>query len=266
MSMRVSNWVVKKLLGEGAFGRTYYGEHWVLGADLPVCIKEEKTGQAPYMELFRKEALLLAKLRHFGLPTLLDYVENSKDGQLMVLSFIPGVPLDKDIEQNGPVTDEHLFWVLDRILAPLGYMHGKWSMVHCDLKPANIILDIPNHEAVLVDLGMAVVVGDSLPLAKGGTPGYLPPEFTLGYTPLPEADIYSVGKIAVFLVTGDQKMVERGELPADMDPRLQDFLGKMLRRDPMERPNGVDKLRDDLFRLRKEVTGRTESLEEIGRR
>jgi len=255
--MIVGSFKVKHLMGEGAFGRVFYGEHALLGAKVPVCIKEEKTRQEPYMSMFREEAILLAKIRHFGLPVLLDYVEKTdQHGQLMVLSFIPGTPLDKDVQENGPIDDEHLFWILDRFLAPLGYLHGRWQMVHCDLKPANAILHIPEHEVVLVDLGMAVQQGTKAQPAKGGTPGYIPPEFEEGYPPLPESDIYSVGKVAIFLATGDPAMVQRGECPSDMDPDLQILLREMTRRDPMQRPGDADLLRDRLADLREGIYGK----------
>lgn len=267
MAIQVDHWAIHRLLGEGAFGRAYYGEHVLLGDSLPVCIKEEKTGQQKYMDMFREEAVLLAKLRHFGLPTLLDYIEASNDiGALMVLSFIPGTPLDKDMKKDGPINDEHICWILDRILAPLGYLHGKWQMVHCDIKPANIILDIPNHEAVVVDLGMATLKPDEVSKAKGGTPGYLPPEFALGYPPIPASDIYSVGKVGIFLATGDGKMVERGECPSDMHPDLQEFLSKMVRRDSTQRPQDVDVLRDELHMMRQKMFGQVTCQEAIKRR
>lgn len=267
MSIQVGQWNIKRLLGEGAFGRAYYGEHTILGDLFSVCIKEEKTGKKKYMEMFHEEAILLAKLRHFGLPTLLDYIEATNDiGQLMVLSFIPGSPLDKDVKNNGSIEDEHICWILDRVLAPLGYLHGKWEMVHCDIKPANIILDIPNHEAVVVDLGMATLKPDEVSKAKGGTPGYIPPEFALGYPPIPASDIYSVGKVGIFLATGDNKMVERGECPKDMHPELQEFIGKMVRRDSSRRPQDVDELRDELYTLRHKMFGQVTCQEVIKRR
>ena len=263
--MRVGSFKVRGLLGEGAFGRTYVGDHAVLG--FPVCIKEEKTGQEPYVTMFREEATLLAKVRHFGLPTLLDYMEDVPGcGNLMVMTHIAGVPLGKDVEKNGPLTDEHLFWVVDRILAPIGYLHAKWNMVHCDLKPDNVIVDYPIHEATVVDLGMATLKPDELTTAKGGTPGYLPPEFELGYPPLPASDVYSVGKILIFLATGSDELVQRSECPADMDPRLRNLIGKMIQRDPRRRPDDADGLRDEFHELRHRLFGRTTCDEMVERR
>lgn len=266
---RIGNFKVGDLLGEGAFGFTFRGEHAVLGRSMPVCIKERKELVEPDQEklskqMFREEAELLARLRHFGLPVLLDYIE--KPGQVMILSFIHGEPLSKDVEKNGPMDDEHICWVLDRILAPLDYLHGRWQMVHSDLKPDNVILDIPNHEAVVVDLGLATLKPNDKTRAKGGTPGYMPPEFALGYPPIPASDIYSVGKIAIFLATGDTVMVERGECPADMHPRLKAMVTNMILRDPSQRPSSAGALRDDLHHLRHAAFGRVTCQEQMKRR
>lgn len=266
---KIGSFKVGKPLGEGAFGFTFRGEHAVLGRKMPVCIKERKELDDPDQDrhskqMFREEAELLACVRHFGLPVLLDYIE--QPGQMMVLSFIKGDPLSKDVEQNGAIDDEHICWVLDRILSPLDYLHGRWQMVHSDLKPDNVILDIPNHEAVLIDLGLATLQPDDKTRAKGGTPGYMPPEFPLGYPPIPASDIYSVGKIAIFMATGDHSMVERGECPPDMHPKLKALITKMILRDPSQRPSSAGVLRDDLHQLRQAAFGRTTCLEIMKRR
>ena len=256
--MRAGSYKIKKLLGEGAFGRVYAGHHWLL-PNVRVVIKQEKTQEEPFKTMFRDEAELLAKLRHHACPTFLDYLEEPGDvGQLIVMSFIDGTPLDKLVAEKGPIDDEHICWILDRILSGLGYLHGRWNMVHCDIKPANAVLDIDDHQVTLVDFGLATLKPDDETLAKGGTPGFIPPEFALGYPPIPASDLYSVGKVGIALAGGD---ILQGEPPADMHPLLQEFLGKLVRRDPKERPQEADPLRNDLHALRKRAWGRTTCVE-----
>jgi len=261
--MRVGDFVLKRTIGEGAFGYAYYAEHHLLGPDFPACVKKEKTQREPFVSMFREEARLLAKLTHFSLPTLLTYMEEGGDiGQVMVQSLARGKPL-LEVAAQGFVDDEHILWIMDRILGALSYLHGRWEIVHGDLKPGNALIDIPDHQVTLVDLGMAVCSPDEFTRAKGGTPGYIPPEFELGMPPIPASDIYSVGKIGVFLAGGN---VEQGTTPLDMDPRIASLLGEMIRRDPTERPQEADALRDRISELRYQVFARCACLEELKRR
>lgn len=268
--IELAGWRITKQLGEGAFGRTYKCQHVCL-ADLAACLKEEKTREtmnlkerAPYQKLFREEAEILSKLHHPYLPSFLNYLEIPDDdggiAQFMLLSFAEGIPLDKLLEKHGPIDDEHICWILDRIFGALGYLHGKWKIVHSDMKPANVILQIEEHIATVVDFGLASANPVEWSKAKGGTPGYLPPEFGCGLPPIPASDIYSVGKIGVALAGGDPC---KGEFPSDMVPALKEFLEPMILFDPTKRPQNVDGLRHELESLRKKVWGRTTCKEVI---
>lgn len=258
------NWEIRKKLGGGAFGDVYKGRHRLLGASFPVVIKREKTFQDPYTRMFRNEAALLARLRHPQFPTLLDYLEVGGDvGQLMVLSYIPGTPLDKHLEKQGAIADEHICWILDRVLGALDYLHIKHGIVHCDIKPANCILDIPDHQVTLVDLGMATLAPDEKTKAKGGTPGYMAPEFQQGFPPIPESDLYSVGKLGIALAGGD---IHKGEPPNDMAEPLADLLLEMIARDPTKRYASADQVRHELHHLRQKVWGRVTTATEFENR
>ncbi|MFA6234160.1 MAG: serine/threonine-protein kinase [Bacteroidota bacterium] len=275
----VGNYRILKLLGEGAFGYTYKGEHKIL--KVPVVLKERKVLKEEatdsvlrkrYSDLFREEAAIIAKLRHPSLPSFMDYVEllPNGGGQIMIISFIEGTPLDVAIgmkegsdqvsRATKPFDDEHICWVADRIFGALSYLHGKHQIVHCDLKPANVILDIPDHNATVVDMGMASFRPEEWSKAKGGTMGYLPPEFMLGLPPIPASDIYSVGKIMIALAGGSPA---RGEIPDDMNLALKDFVAAMIRHDPTQRPQSVDLLRHEIALLRKKVWGRVSCQEEM---
>lgn len=249
-------------LSEGAFGRTFIGRHSIL-SECKVCIKQEKTGQADYQKLFREEAEMLWKLSHPSLPHIKDYIVHPDPdiGHIMVLSFIEGQSLDTVVGQ-GTIADEHLCWILDRIMNALSYLHYG-GLIHSDLKPENVILDIAEHNATLVDLGMAVRASVRGVKAKGGTPCYMPPEFELGKSPTPASDIYSLGIMALYMSGGN---IQNGEPPTDMHPKLKDFVNRMIRRNPESRPQDVDAIRTELFQLRKEIWGRSSCLEIFKRR
>ena len=160
-------------------------------------------------------------------------------------------------EKRGFVDDEHLCWIMQRLLDALSYLHFH-RVIHCDIKPENIILDIPNHNAVLVDFGLYVADPNHHTKAKGGTPFYMPCEFAQGLPPIPASDLYSLGMTMVFLSGGN---VGNGSLPTDMKPELQEFIGAMIRRDPLARPQNARSLNQELSSLRRRMFGRAETKE-----
>lgn len=252
--MRIGSYDVVRQISEGSFGRTFLGRHAALGE--PACLKQEKTGEAAYRKLFEREARLLWNVHHVSLPTLKDYADLPGHGQIMAMSFIEGADLQGLVEKRGAVDDEHICWILQRVLDALSYLHWR-KVIHCDIKPQNVILDIPAHNAVLVDFGL-YAAGMEPP--KGGTPFFLPPEFMMGLPPTPAADIYSLGMTAVFLAGGD---IRTGALPHDMRPDLAAFINAMIRRDPDARPQDADALNGTLAALRKRAFGRSATLEEF---
>jgi len=261
MSFQLGNWRLLRKLGEGNFGYTYLGEHVLLG--FQVAVKVEKVGTPEAIEAFKTEARAYSELRHPYLPTLHDYLEMpdprepSRLLRLMVLSFIPGQSLTDAVEEHGNPTDEHICWIVDRLLFALSYLNYK-GILHLDVKPDNILLNIPHHEATLVDLGMASIRPRSGDVARGGSPMFMAPEVFAMFTPGPESDLYSVGKVVCWLSGGDPA---NGIFGPDMDPRFSSFFEEWIRHDPRSRPRNFAALRDDLADLRTQVFGRVGSVE-----
>lgn len=255
MDIKIGSYKILRQISEGAFGRTYLGEHLLLR--VPACVKQEKTGLPEYMKLFRDEARLLAKLHHEGLPGFQDYYEDADFGQAIVMSFVEGESLHGLTQKGGYVDDEHICWIVQRLLEILTYMHYL-GVVHCDIKPENVLLKVQDHQVVLVDFGLCAVRPDAASLPKGGTEHYLPPEFLVGTSPVPASDLYSLGKTAVFMAGGD---IRTGTLPADMRPELKSLIARLIRRDPDARPQSAAETHRELLAVRRKAFGRTESRE-----
>lgn len=256
--MNVGSYKLIKMISEGSFGRTYLGEHSLL--KFPVCIKEEiayhATGDIRYKEWFREEAKLLFDISHPLLPNCKDYFESPD--QIMVMSYVPGDSLDKIVTKNGFIDDEHICWILMRCCDALAYLHHKKRIVHCDIKPQNIILDTKNHDAFIVDLGLSSVAPMAQTKPKGGSQFFMPPEFELGKPPMPFGDIFSLGKVAVYLSGGNAATGVN-----DMVAPLKDLVNRMIRQDPLARIQDVTEINDEILEIRKKVWGRVSTLEEI---
>jgi serine/threonine protein kinase len=227
-----------------------------------VCLKIEGT-QLPEMQaLFREEARLLWNLSHESLPGVKDYLETTIGGdfiQCIVMSYVEGVNLQDEVDKHGFIDDEHICWIMQRILLALNYLHFH-QVVHCDIKPANIIINKPVHLATLVDFGLSMARPEQFSRAHGGTEFFMPPEFPLGKPPIPQSDMYSLGMTAIFLAGGD---IGSGNPPADMHPDLRSFFGRMVRRDPTARPGSAVELHQELSILRQKIFGRCSTQEEF---
>ena len=249
------DFTITKVIGEGSFGRTYLAHHSLLGTK--VCLKlllAEEEG-----DLFREEATLLAKVRHHLLPSLMGYWEED-DSKVIALSFLTGSPLD----QVSPIHDEHICWILDRILEALSYLHYASDdpdydrrIIHGDIKPANILLNPREHEAYLVDFGLA---SQGRLQAKGGTALFLAPEILRGEMPLPSSDLFALGRTAIHMAGGH---VHTSQPPADMHPLLVQWIDCLVAHDPSRRFQTADEARIQLFNLREAAFGRTSTPEEF---
>ncbi len=257
--MQIGNYLIKKTIAEGSFGRTYLAEHVLL--KVPVCIKQESTLKPEYQAWFKQEARLLWDINHTSLPSLKDYIETT-DQQLIVMSFIKGKTLDKIVEENGFIDDEHLCWILQRCLDGLSYLHYK-GLIHCDLKPQNIILNIEEHNATIIDFGMVVDGPNAITKPKGGTNGYMPPEFLQGKPPIPQSDLFSLGKVMMYLSGGN---IVTNQLPESMCKELKYLLLWMTRFDPLARPENTIEINNLISTLRMKIWNRSSTVDMISYR
>jgi serine/threonine protein kinase len=264
--VKFRDYIISKSLGEGSFGRTFLAHHTVLGN--PVCLKQLHTEDPQYIQLFLEEARLLTKVRHPYLPSLLGYWDASAEGlgHVIALSYIEGDSLEK-VRQKGAIADEHLCWIADRILEALSYLHYRSpnpsydrGIIHSDVKPANILLNSKEHEAYLVDFGLAYGAPTASSSPKGGTLEYMPPEFLAGKPPIPPSDLFSLGKVMVEMAGGD---LARGQCPSDMAPPLQRWIDRMCAQNPHDRFHSADEAREELRQIRVDVFSRAQTPEQF---
>jgi Tol biopolymer transport system component len=207
-------------LGRGGMGAVYRGHDESL--EVEVAVKENTVVRAAAERQFKREATLLASLRHPHLPRVTDHFVIPGQGQYLVMDFIKGVnALERLKQQQGPLpVDEVLRWAFE-VLDAVQYLHSKTPPVlHRDIKPGNIKIT-PDGRAVLVDFGLAKRQDPDRPTtigAKAYTPGYAPPEqYGQGRTSS-RTDIYSLGATLYMLLTR--------QVPTDSIERL--YSGKEL--------------------------------------
>jgi serine/threonine-protein kinase len=162
---------------------------------------------------FRREAEAAANLRSQHTVELYDFGVTDDGTLYLVMEFLDGMDLETLIRENGPLPPGRVIHILRQVCDSLEEAHS-FGLVHRDIKPANIYLGQVGlrHDFVKVlDFGLvkevsSVSAEDSLATIPGqmalGTPAYMAPEMALGEQVDGRADIYALGCVAYYLITG----------------------------------------------------------------
>jgi len=190
-------------LGRGGMGAVYRGHDDNLGVE--VAIKENLVTNPDAEKQFRREATLLASLRHPHLPRVTDHFVIPHQGQYLVMDFIPGEDAKQRLEAHaGPLPLQDVLKWGRQILDALQYLHTRpQPVIHRDIKPGNIKIT-PDGRAVLVDFGLAKLQDIGQRTSTGAhalTPGFAPPEqYGMGGTDA-RTDLYSLAATLYVLLT-----------------------------------------------------------------
>jgi serine/threonine protein kinase len=201
---------VRKVLGVGGMGRVYLANDTRL-ANRPVAAKEMILGdgiaEKKAIEDFTREATVLARLSHQGIPTLIDhFAEGGR--HYLVMEFVAGGDLDKIVQEaGGKLPEERVVRWARQILSVLDFLHSQTPpIVYRDLKPGNIMID-KEGRAMLIDFGIARFLPKGGKATMIGSPGYAPPEQYVGRVEA-RSDLYSLAASMHHLLTGRDPTVE----------------------------------------------------------
>jgi eukaryotic-like serine/threonine-protein kinase len=225
--MRIlGNYTVGSLLGRGGTSEVYAGEHRFLGD--AVAIKLVRASAAT--DGLLAEARRTRAIQHPNVVRVLDFGEAEGDLYL-VMERITGGSLAARLRERGPLDEASVRRLGAGIADGLAAAHAL-GIVHCDLKPANVMLagDVPK----VVDFGIAQHLGTGA--ASGprmGTPAYMAPELRDGAVAAPAVDVWSLGVLLYEALTGELPPVQ----PAPpCSPELAALIARCLERDPARRP------------------------------
>ncbi|XP_073108472.1 G-type lectin S-receptor-like serine/threonine-protein kinase At2g19130 [Elaeis guineensis] len=192
-----------EMLGSGGFGSVFKG---TLVDSTDVAVKKLE-GLRQGEKQFRTEVSTLAAIQHVNLVRLRGFCsEGSK--RLLVYEYMLGGSLDSHLFQiNSTVLDwKTRYQIILGIARGLAYLHEKCRecIVHCDIKPDNILLD-KDFCAKVADFGMAKLIGRDFSrvlTTMRGTIGYLAPEWISGLPITSKVDVYSFGMMLFELISG----------------------------------------------------------------
>ena len=202
----VGRYRVQRRLGTGGMGTVYLAEHVHLGRLTavkllcpPLCTYDPGAEQR-----FRKEALLVAKVRHPSVAQVYDF-DRLPDGQyLLAMEYVAGETVAQVLERGGPFPIPEAIRVLSTVADALNHVHWV-GILHGDLKPQNIMLG-PGRggDVKLLDFGVAHEMAQLAAGAafRSGTLAYMSPEQLLGDALGPASDIYALGVVFYEMLTG----------------------------------------------------------------
>ncbi|MFL5499850.1 MAG: protein kinase domain-containing protein [Gemmatimonadaceae bacterium] len=267
-----------ELLGKGGMGEVYKATHRMLARPAAIkLIRPEMLGaiddEAAKLAVtrFKREAEAAANLRSKHTVELYDFGVTADGTLYLVMEFLEGMDLETLVKQKGPLPNGRVVHILRQVCESLEEAHAT-GLVHRDIKPANIHLGRVGlrHDFVKVlDFGLvketaSAKMGDSLSTIPGqlalGTPGYMAPEMALGEPIDGRADIYALGCVAYYLLTGElvfeaetavqmiARHLQASPIPPSertdnrVSPDLERLILKCLSKDPMARPQTATQL------------------------
>ncbi|MBI3271998.1 MAG: SpoIIE family protein phosphatase [Planctomycetes bacterium] len=263
-------------IAEGSTGKVYKAEHMHMGKIVAVKTLHARLTQKSSVVLrFLREARAGAAINHQNVIQMFDAGE---DGGVyyLVMEYVDGASVAEHVRQHGPLATSLALKVLIQVASALDYAHQK-KILHRDLRPANILFG-RDGTVKLIDLGTAKWIEESGmgTMTQSGSLfsdfNYAAPELMMGGSIDSHVDLYSLGASAYFMLAGEPPFKVNtlkdllNAFQAGALRPLQDFnstvpdalsflIGRLLARDPKQRPSGAAEVVSELRTLYSQLYG-----------
>jgi serine/threonine-protein kinase len=199
-------------LGGGGMGEVYLAEHQLLKRPCAIkLIRHDLVGDHRVFARFEREVRAAARLSHRNTIEIFDYGRNDDGAFYYVMEYLPGLSFAELVKQHGPMPPARVIYLLGQACDALTEAHAS-GLIHRDIKPANLMAAYRGGQydvAKLLDFGLVKPLSqdESVHLSKEGTvagsPLYMAPEQVMqSQPPDRRTDIYGLGAVAYFLLTG----------------------------------------------------------------
>ncbi|WP_394842206.1 protein kinase [Pendulispora brunnea] len=256
---------VEKLLGSGGTARVWLAQDSVEGR--PVALKEIEAlpsyrldGVEESTLMVRREFFAMKRLRHPSTPKVYDCGVLPSGNRYITMESFDGVDVNARVRERRLDSGE-AFDLLMRIAQTLAFIHAR-LFVHCDIKADNIRL-LPSGDIKLMDFGLMHQLGIPTGGRLWGTAAYIAPEWLVGSAIDGRADLYSLGVLGFFAVTGqypfhgmtiteilrahrDQQPPAPSSIVPSIDPQLERIILRLLAKEPAQRFLSANALIDAL--------------------
>jgi len=262
-------------LGAGGMGEVWSATHRLLARPAAVKLirrdvlaKISPEAARVWIERFRREAEAAATLRSPHTIELYDFGEAADGTFYYVMEMLEGIDLQALVERVGPVPPERAIHLLSQACESLAEAHAR-GLVHRDIKPSNVyacrlgfsvdfvkVLDFGLVKATSADETTDIAL--TRPMTVIGTPAYMAPEIVGGDEVTPLADVYSIGCVAYWLLTGqlvfeaenpgramkrhllDPPAPPSRRVPLPISPELDAVVLQCLAKDADDRPDALE--------------------------
>lgn len=247
---RIGAYTLNHLLGEGGFAHVYHASHALLKRPTAVKILKRNQMNEKNLVRFEREVQLASSLTHPNTIGIYDYGLAADGRFYYAMEYVPGLSLEELVHADGPQPPERIAWILIQVCRSLREAHTR-GLIHRDIKPQNVMLCNRGGEddtVKVLDFGLARNVD-----ASGGsritetqlligTPHYIAPERILDPACMdPRSDIYSLGILGYYLLTGREPF----DAADSIDALAQTIHGQAQRpseRSPGPIPDSLDRL------------------------
>lgn len=280
VGLEFGHYRILKKIGTGGMGSVYLARDTHLDRDVAIKLLHAGTiTDESARHRFHNEARALSQLNHPNIATIHDFA-NEHETDFLVMEYIPGKVLSAKLAA-GPLPERELLGIALQLVEGLAAAHDH-SIIHCDLKPANLFLTEDGRLKIL-DFGLAKL---RLPYAEtatqlepdadslAGTFPYMAPEQLLGEAEDARTDLYAAGLVLYEMATGQRPFAElpsnklldailhRSPIPPrqlnpKLSPGIEAVICKCLEKDPARRYQSARELAVDLCRIEHDSTGGT---------
>lgn len=259
---------LKELLGSGGMGDVWLAEHQLLKRPCAIKLIEANKSADPHAQArFEREVRATARLSHWNTVEIFDYGRTDDGTFYYVMEYLPGLTLAELVEAHGPLPPARAVHFLRQCCNGLREAHAQ-GLIHRDIKPGNIIAAFRGglYDVVkLLDFGLVELKGDlsshwTNNTIFTGSPLYMAPEQALGSSQADvRSDIYSLGAVAYYLLTGHppfegtkplkvviahahDPVVPPSRLRPDIPPDLEAIILRCLAKEPEQRFQSAEEL------------------------
>ena len=252
---------LRERIGSGGMGEVWRAHHPGLRRDVAVKIaRVDRTTDPNYRERFRREVLATTELNHPHCVRIFDY-GTTEDGLIYyVMELLEGETLESYVETNGPLSPAEAVGFIKQVTSAIAAAHAA-GIIHRDIKPSNVFVTQPPEAGLflkVLDFGIAKFeVESDLSVSRTGmvigTAAYMSPEVVAGQPAIPASDVYALGMVLFFMLTGapafsgpnrgvvlrDQLLSPAPKLGAHVDgvpDALEQLVDACLQKDPALRP------------------------------